>query len=221
MILTRAEADAIDARVAQVEARTGVQVVAAVVGKSYTYPQLPWKAFALGAAIAGLAIVLMDWQRPDWLTAHAALVHTVTILGAGAAGALLVVFVPAFARLFLRPPRRDIEVRRYAESLFLERELFKTRDRNGVLLLVSLFERKVEILPDVGFRDRVTEADWNAVLARMTPLLRDARPADALQQGLAAVEALLAAKGFRARPGADNELPDRPIDVRGAEGGRP
>jgi putative membrane protein len=215
MILTPAEANAIEARVAKVEARTGAQVVAAVVGKSNTYPQLPWKAFALGAAVAGFGVVLADWLRPDWTIGYAALLHAVAILGAGATFALLVVFVPAFARLFLRPPRRDLEVRRHAESLFLKRELFGTRERNGVLLLVSLFERRVEIVQDVGFRGRVSAAEWHQAIARMTPLLHAGRPAEAVQEGLAAIELLLTAKGFSAQPGERNELPDRPIEERG------
>ena len=51
LLLTRKEADAIDARIARLEARTGVQVVAAVVAKCDAYPEIVWKAFALGAAI--------------------------------------------------------------------------------------------------------------------------------------------------------------------------
>src|SRR6266852_5151260 len=96
------------------------------------------------------------------------LVHVVMILGVAAASALLAVFVPGFARLFLRPVRRHLEVRHYARSLFLTRELFKTRERNGVLLLISRFERQVEILPDTGLHDRVSEGDWRTVIARMT-----------------------------------------------------
>ena len=214
MILTRAESDAIETRVSQVEARTGVQVVAAVVGKSNSYPQLPWKAFALATAIAGFAVVLADAMRPDWTLGYGALLHATTILGAGAACALLVVFVPAFARLFLRPPRRDLEVRRHAESLFLKREVFRTRGRNGILLLVSLFERKVVILPDVGLRDRMGTAEWHKVIRRMTARLRDGRPVDAVQEGLGAIEELLVEKGFVARHD-DNELPNRPIVERG------
>jgi putative membrane protein len=215
MILTRAESEVIETRVSQVEARTGVQVVAAVVDKSSSYPQLPWKAFALATAVAGLAVVLTDALRPDWTIGHAALLHTVAILGAGAASALLVVFVPAFARLFLRPPRRDFEVRRYAESLFLKRELFRTRGRNGVLLLVSLFERKVMILPDVGLRDRVSAADWKKVVGRMTTRLRDGRGAAAVVDGLEAIEGLLVDKGYAASSREANELPDPPIVERG------
>ena len=217
MLLSKAEADAITGRSAQLESRVGVQVIAAIIGKADAHVELPWKAFALGAVLCGLAVVVADLARPQWLTANVALVDTVTILGTGAASALLAVFVPAYARFFLRSTRRDAEVRRYAEALFLRHELFKTRERNGILILVSCFERKVEILADVGLHRRVSDAEWRPVIARMTPLLRERRFAEALQEGLAAAEELLAAKALNARvdAGAQNELPDRPIDEGG------
>lgn len=215
MFLTRAEADAIDARIAGVEARTGAQIVTAVIGKADSYVELPWKAFALGAALAAFALALADAARPGGLIAPTALGYAVAVLGAGAAGALACVFVPALARLFLRPTRRDLEVRQYAQSLFLTRELFRTRGRTGILVLVSLFERKVEILADVGLRDRVGAADWDRVIASMAPRLRAGRPAEALQAGLAAIEELLAARGFRPGAGGADELPDRPVEERG------
>jgi len=194
-----------------------VQVIAAIIGKADAHVELPWKAFALGAVLSGLTMVVADLARPQWLTVNVALVDTVTILGTGAASALLAVFVPAYARFFLRSTRRDAEVRRYAEALFLRHELFKTRERNGILILVSCFERKVEILADVGLHRRVSDAEWRPVIARMTPLLRERRFAEALQEGLAAAEELLAAKALNARvdAGPENELPDRPIDEGG------
>ena len=77
---------------------------------------------------------------------------------------------------------------------------------------MSRFERKVEILPDVGLHDRVSEADWGEVMARMAPRLAEARFFDALEDGLGRTEELLAGKGFRAAPGSEDELPDRPIE---------
>ncbi len=216
MYLNRAELDAIDARVAAVEAATGVQVVTAVIGKSDAYTELPWKAFAAAAALAALAVAAIGQLRPEWMLPQAALLGAVAILGAGALNALCTVFVPAYARLYLRPARRDLEVRQYAHSLFLEHELFRTRERVGILLLVSLFERRVELLPDRGFRGRVPQADWQQVVARMTPALRRRRPAEAIQQGLTALDDVLARHGFGA-PGAPlNEIPDTPIEEAGS-----
>ena len=215
MFLSQAEADAIDAQISRLESRTGVQVVSAVVGKSDSYAELPWKAFALGASLAGIAIVLVDARWPHWVTAHTALFHATTVLGAALACALAAIAMPPFARLFLNEARRDLEVRQHAQSLFLTRELFKTRARTGVLIFVSLFERRVEILPDTGFRTRVSDPEWQSVISRMTPQLAAGRAFNAVQDGLAALEDLLESHGFRPDD-EPNELPDRPIEERGA-----
>jgi putative membrane protein len=214
MFLNDTEADAINTQIGRLESRTGVQVVTAVVAKSDTYAELPWKAFALGAAVAGSAVALADIWRPQWVTSHTTLVSVMVTLGTAAACALLAVFVPPFGRLFLRPARRDLEVRQHAQSLFLTRELFGTRKRNGVLVVISLFERRIEILADSGLGARVSTANWETVIARMTPTLREARPFHALQEGLTAMEDLLISKGFLPGDGL-NELPDRPIEEGG------
>jgi putative membrane protein len=189
-------------------------VVTAVVGKADTYAELPWKAFALGTSLSALVTVTADALRPQWATSNSAMIQAGIILGAGAAGALLAVFVPAFARLFLRAVRAEVEVRQYAQSLCLERQIFATPDRRGVLVLISLFERRIEILSDVGLRDRMSAGDWSAIVGRMTPLLRRERPFRAIQQALVSLDELLATRGIRERAG-DNTLPDRPIEERG------
>ena len=213
--LDQRESAALEQAIAGLEAQTGVQLVTAVIGKADSYVELPWKAFALGTAFAALALVVADALSPRWTGADSALIFAVAILGAGAVSALLAVAAPAYARLFLRATRRDVEVRHYAQAFFLRRELFATRGRNGILLLVALFERKVEILPDVGLHARFDRTDWRTVIDAMTPLLRERRCFGALQQGVVRLEALLLAKGMSAASGG-NELADRPIQETGA-----
>lgn len=99
--ITALEATSIERRIAEVEARTGVQVVAAVVPRADLYPELPWRAFALGASLAGLIALAIDIGRPDWLSAQALLMQTLAILGGGAVTGLVATRVPAFAKLFL------------------------------------------------------------------------------------------------------------------------
>ena len=214
MRLQPAESDAIDRRIVAVEARTGVQVLAAVVPRSDSYVELPWKAFALGTSLAAFGVVVADAWLETWATS--ALLHAVVILGSAAACALLAIFVPSFARLFLRETRRHATVKEHAESLFLRHELFATRRRTTVLILISQFERLVEILPDTGLHGRVGEAEWRQVIDTMAPHLRDARSFHALAAGIADVERLLVSKGFHADASATNELPNRPIEESGA-----
>jgi putative membrane protein len=213
--LDESESAALEQAIAALEAKTGTQLVTAVIGKADSYVELPWKAFALGTALAALVLVVADALAPRWTGADNALIFAVTILGVGAVSALLAVAAPPYARLFLRVTRRDLEVRHYAQAFFLRRELFATRGRTGMLLLVSLFERKVEILADVGLHARFDAADWRTVIDAMTPLLRERRCFGALRQGVGRIEALLLAKGMTATRGG-NELPDRPVQETGA-----
>ncbi len=206
MALSNPDKTSISERAVRLEARTGVQVVAAVVGRCDAYPEIPWKAFALFASLAFLAVML--WH-PD------AVLGGLTFLGTGAAAALATVFLPAFARLFLDGTRRTAETRQYADSFFLAHDLSRTQRRSAILILVGVFERTVVILPDSGIRDRITEADLQEIIARMVPQLAAGNIAPALRDGLDALEALLAARGFAGGAGAD-EIAQEVIEEKGA-----
>jgi len=215
--LKRVALSGVEAHVARVEATTGVQVVVALIDKADTYLELPWRAFALGASLGAFAAVIIDALSASWPTGGA-LASVALTLGSGATLAVAAILVPSFARLFLRDIRRNAEVRLHAQSLFLRRELFATRGRNAVLVLVARFERKVEILADVALHDRVTSAEWSRVIAKMTPALAQRRYADAFRDGLDAIESLLVSKGITPSADAQNELPNRPIVERGSHG---
>jgi uncharacterized membrane protein len=216
MVLTAAEASAIENRVRTIETATGAQVVVAIVGRSDVYHGLRWRAFAFGAALAAFGVVVADLARPDWTTAHAALFHALAILGGGALLALVAHFSPAFARLFLERDRAHTEVRQYAQALFLTRELFATKYRNAVLIVASRYERVVVVWPDTGYRSRVTETEWRRVVDPMLPAMRDERTSEALAAGLLALEALLVEKGCRWEANGGNAFPDMPFEVPGA-----
>lgn len=217
-VVTADEAAAIEKRVAAFEARTGVEAVAAVERRSDVYPEVPWRAFALGAALAALVVVAGHAWRADWTTPRALLVQAVAILGAGAVAALASSFLPWFGRLFIRRGRMEEEVRQRAEVVFLSRELFATPGRNAVLVLVSRFERHVVVVPDAAWRGRVDVDEWGAVVRRMTPPLSQGRLVEAFDAGFAAIEALVAAKGMSGGS-PSRVLPDALVqgDGRGRE----
>ena len=204
---SQAEA-AVKQRVAALESATGVELVAAVIPRADSYPEIPWRAFALGASFAAAGAVGCALLTPGWEAFEAVAETAVAMLAAGGAAALLTVACPPFARLFLPRERRQAEVMQYGQAMFLEAELHGTRRRDAVLLLVSLFEHEVVLLPDSGIRDRLGADRLEPVVSVMTARLANGRLADALLDGIARLEAVLAAGGFRAQPGETNEIPD-------------
>ena len=212
--LNEQERRQLDRRVVEAEKRTGAQIVLAAVERSDVYAELPWKAFALGAAVAGLAAALLGFPRTGWASSPSALAAVTATLFAGAAGAFLSIISPGFARLFLDRQRAEVEVRQYGEALFLSRELFATRRRTGVLLLVSLFERQIVVLPDTGLGEHLNRDALQKVISRMAAPLAAGQVARALEEGLAGIDEALPAAPISASAG--NELPDGVIEEEGA-----
>jgi putative membrane protein len=212
-ILSENDRTELDTRVADAEKRTGAQIVLAVVKRSDTYAELPWKAFAFGVSITGLVIFIIDLLFYSWITQEMVLVTVAAMFAAGAVLALLTVFAPAFARLFLPDHRAETEVRQYAESMFLSKELFATKERSGILLLVSMFERQVIVLPDKGLGNRINEGAMQEIIALMTKSLRRKEIRAAMMAGLDRLCAALG--GTCGGQSSGNELSNKIIEEKG------
>lgn len=164
----------LEKKVSLAEEQTRSQIVLATVKRSDSYTEIPWKAFALGVSVAGLLALTGNLLFPGWIQGMAVLIAVVAMLATGASMALLTILLPVFARLFLNASRAETETRQYAESLFLSRQLFLTKHRTGILLLISLFEKKVVIIPDSGVCDHVNPAVIQRIIGLMkAPLGRN------------------------------------------------
>jgi putative membrane protein len=193
--LTEADKQSIRERAAAIESRTGIEVIAVLTARSDSYPEIPWKAFAFVAAAVMAVLALLEIAQPAWPAGGTALRAAAISLGAGLFSAVLTLFVPAYARLWLDGGRAETEVRQYGQALFLERELHATPQRLALLLLVSGFERRVLVLPDRGLRARIDATAWQAVVTRMAPLLHAGRLSEAMLAGLDAAERQLVSAG--------------------------
>ena len=107
----------------------------------------------------------------------------------------------------------DLTPRARALDVFATLRVWDTAANNGVLIYVQLADRRVEIVADRGFADRVNPGDWEAVCR----LMQQHFGAGRFQAGsIAGVEAVgnLIAQHFAPRahdtPHPHNQLPDRP-----------
>ena len=211
--LSHEEKDRLDRLIAETEKRTGSQVVLAVIERSDSYAELPWKAFALGASLAGLLAFSMNILSPLNSPMKASMLAIIMMLSAGGGLALLSVFIPDFARLFLQDHRALMETRQYAGSLFLSRELFATKKRNAVLIMISIFERRVVILPDTGLALRLSQESMDEMTRHMSTELRAGRLAHAFEAALQKFEELMAVTVPQTTAG--DELPNVIIEEKG------
>jgi len=212
-VLSETDKELLEKIIARAEEQSRSQIVLATVRRSDSYAEIPWKAFALGVSVSGLLALTGNILFPGRIQGLAVLTAVLAMLSTGAVMALLTIFSPAFARLFLNASRAETETRQYAESLFLSRQLFLTESRTGILLLISIFEKKVVIIPDIGISDHFDTAITQRIIALMKePLMRNE-----LRRSMEiAVDELTRIIGpLTAENTAGDELSNRIIEERG------
>jgi putative membrane protein len=214
MHLAAQEQQQINGLVAEVEAASGAEFVVAVVGKADAYPEIPWKAFSLGAATAALLVALVTVLNWNWPALNSVLPALLIVLGAGLACAFSTVFVPAIARLFLDPLRAEAEVEQYARAMFLDRRMFETRERVGVLILISRFERKAAIVADVAVARHIPDAQLDGIVSEMVVPLSQGHVASAAETALRRIGRQLHGK-LHGSAGTD-EIVETLVQERGA-----
>ena len=216
MYFTDDEEGRIQAAIEQIEARTGVQVLAAVIGKADHYPEAPWKAFALAASLASLVVAIQAALDPPWIAPVQAAV--VRDRGArrrrrgGPGDRAAAATRPAPRALGAAGGRgRAVRPRLLPRAGHLRHA---RADRESWSWSASSSARS-SILPDTGLAARLPAGALAAVVAQMRPQLSRGARFAALRAGLAALEQTLLAAGFRGAPGAPDEIPTELTEDRG------
>lgn len=194
-LLSQDDKKILDRRIADAESLTGAQIVLATVMKSDSYPEIPWKAFAIGSAAGALLVFLFDLFSMSWISDRTVLIAVSAVLVSGVLPGLLSIWIQPLARLFLSAHRAESEAHQRAGVMFLTHELFRSGERRGVLLMVSHFERQVLIIPDKGLTGELTASVLKNIISGMKPLLRADDVRGALEKGLDGLTAVLGSPG--------------------------
>ena len=94
---------------------------------------------------------------------------------------------------------------------FLERGLHYTQDETGILILISLLERRVHVLADRGINRLVPRSAWEEIVGLVTEGIRSGEPCDALCTAIERCGDLLA-ESFPPRAANRDELPNLILD---------
>jgi putative membrane protein len=199
-----ADLEAIQTAVREAEARTSGEIVPYVVERSDEYPTAAWKGAALGALLGPMVALafhrwtdLWGWPLGIWIALPAPL--------GGALGYLLALLGPV-RRWMAGEPTLDTRARRRAAAAFLEAEVFRTRERTGILLFVSLFERRVVLLADSGIHQKVDDTAWEEITRRLARGIREGRPGPAMIEAIRACGELLERHGVERQADDQDEL---------------
>jgi putative membrane protein len=203
--LTTEDRTKIEATIAEIEQRTAAELVVVTAEASSSYNDVKLTYALLCALGAGAAA---HFARPLWSVA--------TILWLQLAAALLtsaLCSVPAILRRIVPRAIVQEQVEQRAALAFLEHGVFATRDRTGVLILISELEHRVAILGDAGIHGKLQLAGWQHHVSELAKAIRQGRAGQGVCDTLHAIGAVLIAE-FPPRPDDVNELSNTVRDAR-------
>ena len=168
--LNEQERTAIVEAVRAAEAGNDGEIVPYLVAASDRYEAASWRGAVLGAVICSAAAALVHAWAALW--GLPAIWIVLPPVAGSLLGLLLVRGAPALRRRLVGEAILEREVRQRAAEAFLAEEVFRTRRRTGILLLISAFERRVVILADSGIHGAVPAAEWEAMASEVASAVR-------------------------------------------------
>ncbi len=196
--------------VTEAEKKVNAEIVPVFMTSSDAYTEAKLRGALLGAAATSIGILLYDhlmgWYQlfllqNDWLFVSA-------IALGGLIGYLLFGMIGPLKKLLVSKQKMQQTSSAMAERVFGEYKLHETKDRTGILVFISLFEHKVQIIPDKGLKEKIADDEWQKVIEQMKPALRSKAFGDAFLQSISKITEILLTYKMNRNGDAPNELPD-------------
>ena len=180
--LTEQDKHAVQACVADVEKSTSGEIVPMVVSSSYHYPMSNMIGALIIALLISICVALVYSIRKSWggVTAMDIWLFPAVFAVAFLLFHELVKRVPGLKRIFITKSEIAEEVEEAALSSFYRNGLNDTRDRTGILIFISVFERKAYILADEGINAKVDKSVWQEVVDMVVKGIKQHKQAEGI-----------------------------------------
>jgi len=164
-----AAGEAIGAAIREIEAKTNAEVVVAVRGRSGPYRHAD---YIFGAIVTFLGLMFVLFSPFDF--------HTYWIpfdvIALFVAGAFISSRGDWIRRLLTTARFRAKAARTGAAAMFYEAGIANTSAENGLLIYLSLLERRMEVIADRGILKAIPALKWNHAVFELKNVAVDADP---------------------------------------------
>lgn len=188
---SKKDLDRIARAVKEAEQHTSGEIVPYLVEASDGYEETLWR----GAALSSLLVLSVAPLAPRFFSnlwfAVTPLELTLLLFGAGVIGALVTYLLSPIKRFLAGRNLMHTRVSSRTAKAFIAEEVFQTRDRSGILIFLSMFERIVIVVGDKGINEKVEKKDWEEIVDRIVKGIKDGSPADGLVDAIYQCRALL------------------------------
>ena len=218
-LLSENDSRRIAAAVAEAEKKSGGEIATAVIAESddYGFREL---VFALIVGfIVFTAAALMDSRMEAFFSALywdfnpglLPFIYSWIALFSGAL-AYFLAQIPGVDRLIIPKKAMAAAVQARAWRHFMEAGVHDTLDHTGILIFVSLLERRVELIADRGINEKVDPETWTSIVNGMISKISAGKITDAIVEAVKECGDILAQKVER-RQNDTNELGNAPEEL--------
>jgi putative membrane protein len=204
---TQQELGRIKTAVKGAESKISGEIVPVFVERSGFYTIANYRGSIALATLTFLVIIILDRYVPAFAIYDPLLIFTFVLAGA-MVGAGITHYVEPVKRLMVSQTHLDQATRKRAETAFMQEEVFNTRQRTGILIFVSFFEREVIVIADKGISKVVDQKDWDGIVRFIIEHIRRGKIVDGIEGAIKRCGELLLEKGFVIAPDDINELGD-------------
>jgi putative membrane protein len=184
MIVSKKDRLLIKNLIGEAEKRTKSEIVPMIVHHSDVYPAAHFRAAIIVSFIFSLALYFSPLS----------IINPIYFLWIQLPGLYVGYFlghVPAIKRLLITKDEIELEVTQKAYEAFFHHNLHLTVNHNGVLVLVSIMERKIKIITDAGVNRKVEQKVWDAIVFEFTERVNKGEPIEGMKGAIKAVSDVL------------------------------
>jgi putative membrane protein len=209
--LTSHERGRIEAAVRAAEQRTSAEIVPMIVARSGLYRETQHRAGLMLALLVLTALLTIEtaWLPWGWHASNAVWLLAATALAYGLG--VWIGTLPVIIRFLTSRERMHQKVQLRAELAFAQQGIAHTRGQTGLLLMVSLLERQVFVLPDKSLGELVSAIQWQEVVGVIVEHLKAGDLAGGLCRGIETSGGILARACPPGRGDNPNELSNEVI----------
>jgi len=115
--------------------------------------------------------------------------------------------ISSIDRLIVPKKIRQQKVQERATRYFMESGVYNTKDRTGILIFISIMERRVELLADSGINEKIPEEKWQNIVDNIIKGIKQKEIAIHLTESITECGDLLS-EHFPIQANDKNELTD-------------
>lgn len=196
MKLKKSDIEVITNSIEEAEKKTSGEIVPVLISKSDSYI---YTHYLCSLIFTFIGILITQYKVIEISLSDLLIILILSTLG------FFLPFIPSFKRILLNKKEVNEEVNQRTLQAFYENQLHQTKEGTGVMIFISLLEKRVNIIGDWGINSKVDQSFWDNEIRTLSKAIKEKNIAKGLSQVINDIGTRLA-ENFPIQNDDENEL---------------